>query len=109
MDRRQTLHPLMDTAGNTKSNIPIPATVVKNIPTMRQPPLPASRMSMLPSQQNALQPRQSIMRVGLQNIDPMLASVRKPVDMAFGRTPMSAKQYVCEVLALGAFYLSSLW
>ncbi|GJJ12204.1 hypothetical protein Clacol_006445 [Clathrus columnatus] len=88
MDRRQTLHPLADSAGNARTNIPVPTTVIKTNPTMRPPPLTASRMSI---QQSILQPRQSIMRSGLQNIDPMLASVRKPVDMAFGRTPLSVK------------------
>ncbi|KAF8590521.1 hypothetical protein K439DRAFT_1329564 [Ramaria rubella] len=96
MDRRQTLHPTADPAGNARSGIPMPASTMKNTQATRMRmstagPMGSSRSSMLGSQPGALHPRQSIMRTGSQNSDPMLASNRKPGDVGFGRTPMSAK------------------
>ena len=103
MERRQTLHPTADPAGNARSGIPMSASTTKATQTSRMRLsttglMGASRASLFGSQSGVPNPRQSIMRTGSQNIDPMLASVRKPGDMGFGRTPMSAKQYVHELI-----------
>lgn len=92
MERRQTLHPTADPAANARSGIPMPASTIKAPQVTRA--MGASRTSMFGSQSGVSGPRQSTIRTGSQNIDPILASVKKPGDVAFGRTPMSAKQCV---------------
>lgn len=99
MERRQTLHPTADPANNVRSGIPMPASSIKTSQATRSGmstagPVGASRTSMFGSQPGIPNPRQSILRTGSQNIDPMLASVRKAGELGFGRTPLSAKQCV---------------
>ncbi|KAF8487646.1 HEC/Ndc80p family-domain-containing protein [Gautieria morchelliformis] len=91
MERRQTLHPIAVPAESARSGIPMPASTIKATQMARTAGPPgASRTSMFGSQPGLPNPRQSMMRAGLQNIDPS-TSVRKPGDSTFGRTPMSAK------------------
>lgn len=89
MDRRQTLHPTADPVNNARCNPPMSASVVKNTAAMR---MSMSRPSVFGLQ--AGNPRQSILRVGSQNMDPALSSVKKHADLVYGRTPLSIKQYV---------------
>ncbi|KAF8520204.1 HEC/Ndc80p family-domain-containing protein [Hysterangium stoloniferum] len=95
MESRQTLHPTVDPANIARSGIPMPSSDVKNTQLARMrmsmAPTTTSRGSIFGSQSGMPNPRQSTMRAGSQNIDPILASTRKANDIPFGRTPLSAK------------------